>query len=577
MLFCLVPITLLASDNNPAWSPDGKKLVFMSDRDGDIEIYVVSVDGTGLRRLTNSPGRDAHPAFSRDGTKIAFQSPRGERQPQIYVMNADGSQQTRLTDLTGFSGVPDWSPDDKQIAFQINLNPTLDPPHWQLFRMNSDGSGLKQITHDNYNDQVPKWSPDGKRILFYSDKTGHNQIYTMRADGSDWQPVLTSQRDDSAATWSHDGQRILFTSDAGQGVNIYTYDLRTKNLKQLTTNAPGLGSPFWSTDEKTIAFTLTRGQQSDVYLMNADGSNQRKLLSGKATEKIPPPPGTQAVDGPRPGDRFLQQVNRPVVYRMPEADTAKVRVNISYKKDPTADFLRMDLYTPANAKSVLPIVILIHGGVESDDPLRPKDWGFYKSWGRLIAASGMAAVTFNHRVGFPDPNLEQGSRDVEDLIGFVRTHSDEWGLDRNRICLAAYSAGGPMLSMAMRDRPPYIRCLVGFYPFLDIQESALHKKYLTAQQLTEFSPIHYLAQDAATLPPIFVARAGRDQIPDLEPGLDRFIAEAVRHNIALEFMNHPHGVHSFDSLSDDDRSREIVKAAIEFIKAHLSSPEGSDR
>jgi acetyl esterase/lipase len=123
----------------------------------------------------------------------------------------------------------------------------------------------------------------------------------------------------------------------------------------------------------------------------------------------------------------------------------------------------------------------------------------------------------------------------------------------------------------MHETPSYIRCLVAFYAFLDIQESALHKKYLSEQQLKEFSPIFQLSQNGE-VPPMFVARAGKDQIPDLEPGLDRFVAEAVRRNIALEFMNHPRGVHSFDNQNDDDRSREIVKAAIQFMKIHLSAP-----
>jgi acetyl esterase/lipase len=269
---------------------------------------------------------------------------------------------------------------------------------------------------------------------------------------------------------------------------------------------------------------------------------------------------------------FLDQINRPVVYSIPAMDQAKVKRDIAYKKDVSADFLRMDLYLPPDTKGLLPVVILIHGGIYSDVPLKPKDWGFYKSWGRLIAASGMAAVTFNQRLGFPDPNLKQAAQDVEDLIGFVRAHSDDWGLDPDRICLAAYSAGGPMLSMAMRDAPPYIRCLVGFYPFLDIQQSALHRKFLSAQQLEEFSPITYLDHGAAKLPAMFVARAGRDQIPDLEPGLDRFVAEAVHRNIALEFLNHPFGVHGFDSQNDDAASREIILAAIEFIKIHLAQP-----
>jgi acetyl esterase/lipase len=260
-------------------------------------------------------------------------------------------------------------------------------------------------------------------------------------------------------------------------------------------------------------------------------------------------------------------VNRPVVYSI--SGPVKVTTDIVYKKDATADFLKMDLYTPGEAHGPAPIVVFIHGGVPAGVPLHPKDWGIYKSWGRLVAASGMASVTFNHRGSYPDPNLEQASHDLNDLISFVRAHAQEWNLDGNRICLAAYSAGGPLLSTAMRDAPAYIRCLAGFYPFLDLRESALHKKYMSEQQLHDFSPIVFLSRGPDKLPPIFIARAGRDQIQDLEPALDRFVAEALRQNVALEIMNHPTGVHGFDNQNDDDRSREIVKAALDFMKTHL--------
>src|SRR5215469_15324308 len=73
---------------------------------------------------------------------------------------------------------------------------------------------------------------------------------------------------------------------------------------------------------------------------------------------------------------FLTQVNRPVVYQIPGMDSVKVRANIAYEKDAHADSLLMDLYTPPNARGPLPVVIFIHGGVEPDAPLRPKDWGF---------------------------------------------------------------------------------------------------------------------------------------------------------------------------------------------------------
>ena len=89
---------------------------------------------------------------------------------------------------------------------------------------------------------------------------------------------------------------------------------------------------------------------------------------------------------------FLDQVDHPVVYSVPGMDRAMERKDLVYGKDASVKFLRMDLYTPADTKVALPVVVLIHGGVGSDDPLRPKDWGFYKSWGRLIAASGMAPL-----------------------------------------------------------------------------------------------------------------------------------------------------------------------------------------
>ena len=71
------------------------------------------------------------------------------------------------------------------------------------------------------------------------------------------------------------------------------------------------------------------------------------------------------------------------------------------------------------------------------------------------------------------------------------------------------------------------------------------------------------------IPPMFLARAGRDEVPTMLDSIDRFVAKALSANVALTLMNHPQGVHSFDNQNDDDRSREIIRAAIEFIKVHL--------
>ncbi len=94
-------------DGNAAWSPDGSRIAFTSDRDGNIEVYVMNADGTGQTRLTANPGADGAPAWSPDGSRIAFESDRDEN-VDIYVMTADGSGQARLTTDAAYDGTPAW-------------------------------------------------------------------------------------------------------------------------------------------------------------------------------------------------------------------------------------------------------------------------------------------------------------------------------------------------------------------------------------------------------------------------------------------------------------------------------------
>jgi acetyl esterase/lipase len=264
-------------------------------------------------------------------------------------------------------------------------------------------------------------------------------------------------------------------------------------------------------------------------------------------------------------------VNMPVVYRVPGMDKVVVKTDLKYTNanDPN---LLMDIYIPPGlAKSDRrPAVVFIHGGAAS--AFKPKDWGVYKSWGRLVAASGMIAVTFTHRLGYPKPLLAEAASDVTAAVDYIRANADSFNVDKDRLCLAAYSAGGPMLSLAMRDKPQYVRCLVAFYAFLDIQQSEPHRANETHEMVKSFSPITYLASDAAKIPPMFIARAGLDEVPTMNDSIDRFIREAISKNASIIVANHPRGVHGFDNQTDDERSREIIRSAIEFMKFHLVAP-----
>ena len=265
---------------------------------------------------------------------------------------------------------------------------------------------------------------------------------------------------------------------------------------------------------------------------------------------------------------MARKVMMPVVYRVPGMEKVKVIENLKYAKSDDPNIL-MDVYLPPNLAKAekRPAVIFIHGGGKPE--WTAKDWGIYKTWGRLIAASGFVGVTFTHRLEYRSKSsLENAAQDVRDAISYVRANADKFSTDKDRICLIAYSAGGPMLSLAMRGDTPFVRCLVGFYAFMDIQQSD-YQKTEKPETVMEFSPITYLRKNANKIPPIFIARAGRDQVPTMNDSIDRFISEALAENITLNFANHPQGVHGFDNQNDDERSRGIIREAIEFINIHL--------
>jgi acetyl esterase/lipase len=151
--------------------------------------------------------------------------------------------------------------------------------------------------------------------------------------------------------------------------------------------------------------------------------------------------------------------------------------------------------------------------------------------------------------------------DVNDLVAYLRANAATLGIDPDRITLWAFSGGGLLLSNALREAPPYIRCLIAYYPVLDIAPSMAGGE----EAAKEFSPLHQLKQKGQSVPPLFVARAGLDN-PAINAALDRFAQEAMTRNVTIDIVNHAEGHHGFDVLDDNERTREIIRWTIEFIK-----------
>lgn len=169
----------MATDVHPRFSPNGKKIVFVSDRDFQPEIYIMNADGTGQKRLTFSPAYTIDPIWSPDGHQIAYIS-NASGFFDIYVMNADGSKKRRLTDTPSYDISPVWSPDGKQILFASDREDGV----FNLFIMDIYGDNIRRLTSGEGNEYYGSWSPNGREIAYLTTREGQTQLHLIRADGT---------------------------------------------------------------------------------------------------------------------------------------------------------------------------------------------------------------------------------------------------------------------------------------------------------------------------------------------------------------------------------------------------------
>jgi len=253
-------------------------------------------------------------------------------------------------------------------------------------------------------------------------------------------------------------------------------------------------------------------------------------------------------------------------------DRVSVISNLKYSELDNP-YLLMDVYIPPDLKphERRPVVVFIHGGAGPEH--RPKDWGMFQSWGRLVAAAGMVTVMFTHRFS-PPPNLllAEAASDLSAALQYLRSNAESYQADGDRMGVCAWSSGGELLTPLLRERPVFVRCLVAFYALLDVQQYAPPGNAEVLRYLKAFSAIAALPEDASTLMPMLIVRAGQDEIPTLNDALDRFVAKALAANAPITVTNYPaggHGFDSFDNKGDEGRSKEIVRSSIEFMRTHL--------
>jgi len=289
------------------------------------------------------------------------------------------------------------------------------------------------------------------------------------------------------------------------------------------------------------------------------------MIHASAGQSTPKSPGLE--DPPWVKDMAA----KPLVYSVPGMDKVKVKRDLAYKRAGSRE-LKADVYRAANLprNQKLPAIIFIHGGfLPSNLRTEPKDWRIFADYGRLVAASGFVGVTFNHRLYDNWASVEDSTSDLKEVIAYVRNNADSLGVDKDRIALWAFSGGGPLLSLAIREPQPYIRCIVSYYAVLDLMNEE-SRGGLSDETLRKYSPLQQLEASNGSMAPIFIASMGHDH-PKIRESVDRFVPAALGKNVTVTLSNDPQGHHGFDIEDDTEASRAVIRETMEFVKSQMAA------
>jgi len=288
--FVIEQITHTNADNGaPSFSPDGKMLAFQSDRDGNMEIYLLDIATNYEKRLTNHPARDEFPKFSPKGKVIVFASTRDDtlsnsnmKLREIYITDIDGQKLARVTANDADDWYPSFNAKGEQVLF---VSTSGDIRNIQYHKQWSDiyvhdvkKQETVRLTEDKYQIGTPAYSQDNNFVLFNSNKEDFFHLYKMDAQGTNPVQLTFGQANDAGAQFSPDGKHIVFFSDRAGNNDILMMNSDGSGLTQLTNTSADEVYPIFSPDGKKIAFHSKKDQFLQIFWIDLEKPLGREEL-----------------------------------------------------------------------------------------------------------------------------------------------------------------------------------------------------------------------------------------------------------------------------------------------------------
>src|SRR3990172_6078831 len=426
-----VPTTKGTADRDPAWSPDGHSLAFVSNRHRGFRLYVADEKGANARLLVRQENEAKEPSWSPDGSTIAYLSRAdGESGWDLWLTPADGSTDPKqLTRVPFDEENPHWSPDGEQIVVSLEGGRHL-----------TRRIGIVAVRSGEVSEPLPddwgadsfgvRWSHDGKKTVFVSDEPGHKTVYLLSTHGGAPERVLSSPYELTEPEFSPDGRFLAYLENQDGDTKLRTHDFETGRQRTLSLRNGTHTGPVWRPDGKAVLSLFEAWNYSrDVWVYPLEGGRER------ASDTLPP-------------DLAVRTMARPALLRFPRFAS---RAITGY------------LYVPelATADKPVPLIVTPHGGPTSH---------WRNSWHpfvQLLVQRGYAVLAPNVRgssgFGREFETLNDGDwgrGDLEDLITGTKRVMERPEIRDDRAAIWGVSYGGFLTLAAITRYPDFFACAI---------------------------------------------------------------------------------------------------------------------